>query len=116
MDRPQPARPRHFHSYNGGKVPRAKRKRQASFGGQLLVVSGLAAIAAWNFAPQLTSAWTIASTDPEDVFAIENSAYYLNCSAARAAGAAPIYRGEPGYRDKLDGDSDGIACEPYRGY
>ncbi|WP_240325632.1 excalibur calcium-binding domain-containing protein [Sphingomonas mesophila] len=25
----------------------------------------------------------------------------------------PIHRGEPGYRDKLDGDSDGIACEPY---
>ncbi len=35
--------------------------------------------------------------------------------AARAAGTAPIYRGEPGYRDGLDGDSDGIACEPYRG-
>ena len=34
----------------------------------------------------------------------------------RAAGAAPIYRGQPGYRDGLDGDSDGIACEPYHGF
>lgn len=38
-------------------------------------------------------------------------AFYKNCSAARAAGAAPIYRGQPGYRDKLDRDGDGIACE-----
>lgn len=37
--------------------------------------------------------------------------HYANCAAARAAGVAPILRGEPGYRAKLDGDSDGIACE-----
>lgn len=37
------------------------------------------------------------------------------CNDARAAGTAPIYRGEPGYRDGMDGDGDGIACEPYRG-
>jgi hypothetical protein len=37
--------------------------------------------------------------------------YYKNCTAARAAGAAPIYRGEPGYRAGLDRDNDGIACE-----
>jgi hypothetical protein len=42
-------------------------------------------------------------------------AYYANCDAARAAGVAPIYSGEPGYREELDGDLDGIACEPYRG-
>lgn len=36
------------------------------------------------------------------------------CDDARAAGTAPIYRGEPGYREGMDGDSDGIACEPYR--
>ena len=41
-------------------------------------------------------------------------AYYPNCDAARAAGAAPIYAGEPGYRPPLDADDDGIACEPYR--
>ena len=39
------------------------------------------------------------------------SAYYANCTAARAAGAAPIYRGQPGYRTALDRDRDGIACE-----
>jgi hypothetical protein len=40
-------------------------------------------------------------------------AYFPNCSAARAAGAAPIARGEPGYRAPLDRDGDGVACEPY---
>lgn len=37
--------------------------------------------------------------------------YYPNCAAARDAGAAPIYAGEPGYRGALDRDGDGIACE-----
>ncbi|MFB9392764.1 excalibur calcium-binding domain-containing protein [Streptomyces coeruleoprunus] len=39
------------------------------------------------------------------------SAYYANCSAARAAGAAPLHRGEPGYRSGLDRDNDGVACD-----
>ncbi|MBT0567248.1 DUF1524 domain-containing protein [Williamsia sp. CHRR-6] len=37
--------------------------------------------------------------------------YYENCTAARAAGAAPIRVGEPGYRPKLDRNNDGVACE-----
>lgn len=41
----------------------------------------------------------------------QSNVYYKNCSQARAAGAAPIYRGEPGYRPALDRDNDGIACE-----
>ena len=39
------------------------------------------------------------------------AAYYANCTAARAAGAAPLYAGQAGYRPALDRDSDGIACE-----
>ncbi|MFI5712306.1 excalibur calcium-binding domain-containing protein [Kribbella sp. NPDC051620] len=39
------------------------------------------------------------------------SAYYANCTEVRAAGAAPIHRGEPGYSSKLDRDGDGVACE-----
>lgn len=40
-----------------------------------------------------------------------SSVYYPNCKAARAAGAAPIYAGQPGYRPGLDRDGDGVACE-----
>jgi len=39
------------------------------------------------------------------------SVYYANCSEARAAGAAPLHRGDPGYRSALDRDDDGTACE-----
>jgi hypothetical protein len=40
-----------------------------------------------------------------------SSVYYENCTAVRAAGAAPIHRGEPGYSSRLDRDGDGVACE-----
>lgn len=43
------------------------------------------------------------------------SGAFANCDAARAAGAAPVHRGEPGYGPHLDRDGDGIGCEPYRG-
>lgn len=39
------------------------------------------------------------------------SVYYENCDAARAAGAAPVYAGDPGYGSHLDRDGDGVACE-----
>ncbi|OWQ98367.1 excalibur calcium-binding domain-containing protein [Sphingopyxis witflariensis] len=38
-------------------------------------------------------------------------AFYANCSAARAAGAAPVRRGDPGYGRHLDRDGDGVGCE-----
>ncbi len=37
--------------------------------------------------------------------------YFENCDAARAAGAAPVRRGDPGYRAGLDRDDDGVGCE-----
>jgi endonuclease YncB( thermonuclease family) len=40
--------------------------------------------------------------------------HYRSCREARAAGAAPMYRGNPDYNFALDGDGDGVACEPYR--
>jgi hypothetical protein len=37
--------------------------------------------------------------------------YYKNCDAARAAGAAPVHKGEPGYGKHLDRDGDGTGCD-----
>ena len=37
--------------------------------------------------------------------------FYANCDDAKAAGAAPMYKGDPGYRPELDRDKDGIACD-----
>lgn len=36
---------------------------------------------------------------------------FRNCDAARAAGAAPVRRGDPGYGRHLDRDNDGVGCE-----
>jgi hypothetical protein len=37
--------------------------------------------------------------------------YFDNCSAARAAGAAPVRVGDSGYGRHLDRDGDGVGCE-----
>ena len=88
---------------------------QKTFVGQVVGLSVLAGAVTWQMAPSVESALSQVGKTPEEIAAIELSVYYRNCDAARAAGAAPIYRGQPGYREGLDGDSDGIACEPYRG-
>lgn len=40
-----------------------------------------------------------------------SSGVFANCTAARAAGAAPVRRGDPGYGTHLDRDGDGVGCE-----
>jgi hypothetical protein len=42
---------------------------------------------------------------------VGGSVYYKNCAAVRAAGAAPLRIGDPGYDRHLDRDGDGVACE-----
>ena len=48
---------------------------------------------------------------PADAGSGFGAVYYPNCAAARAAGAAPVRRGEPGYGPHLDRDHDGKGCE-----
>ena len=43
--------------------------------------------------------------------AFGGSGYFPNCTAARAAGAAPVRAGQKGYGSHLDRDGDGIGCE-----
>jgi hypothetical protein len=42
---------------------------------------------------------------------LSSSVYYSDCGDARAAGAAPLRAGEPGYISALDRDGGGVACE-----
>lgn len=42
---------------------------------------------------------------------VRTGAAFANCAAARAAGAAPVRRGDPGYGPHLDRDGDGVGCE-----
>ncbi|WP_118855737.1 excalibur calcium-binding domain-containing protein [Sphingomonas mesophila] len=44
---------------------------------------------------------------------VEASVFYSGCNEVRALGKAPLRMGEPGYRPEMDGDQDGIACEPH---
>ena len=53
----------------------------------------------------------IGSPAPASTAPAAGSVYYANCAAARAAGAAPLHAGDPGYRAALDRDHDGVACE-----
>lgn len=41
----------------------------------------------------------------------DGEVYYRSCAEARAAGAAPLKAGDPGYGRHLDRDGDGVACE-----
>lgn len=41
----------------------------------------------------------------------ETAAYFENCSDVKAAGAAPIAFGDPGWDSKFDRDGDGVGCE-----
>ncbi len=59
----------------------------------------------------VTPAAHASTTTPSPTPTTGSSVYYPNCRAACDAGAAPIYRGQPGYRPPLDRDNDGVACE-----
>lgn len=72
-------------------------------------VVGLAGIAVYQATPSNVL------LSPEEARQREDSIYYRNCEAVRLAGKAPLHRGDPGYREGIDGDSDGVACEPYYG-
>ena len=60
----------------------------------------MASLVEWRVA---SAAWLQVTVDP--------SVYYENGTVARAAGATDIRIGEPGFGPKLDGNSDGDACE-----
>jgi hypothetical protein len=67
--------------------------------------------------PRATGTWSPLPPSPtETPFVMvtqgdDEGVYYASCAEARRAGAAPLHRGDPGYRAKLDSDHDGTACE-----
>ena len=78
--------------------------------GAILTFAGLVGVAAWLIIPMVERA----SLSPAQRETIETSVHYSGCNEVRGLGKAPLYSGQPGYREGMDGDSDGIACEPYR--
>jgi len=73
-------------------------------------------IGAAGLAASISGGWLLtAPAEPATPETRQVTTYYRYCSDARAAGVAPLNRGDPGYRPELDADDDGIACEPYSG-
>jgi hypothetical protein len=88
--------------------------REAGRVGALAVIFGLLAAYGSSLFEALGSSPSSIVPSPSGANFKPAYVHYTNCADARQAGAAPIYAGEPGYRPEMDGDSDGIACEPYR--
>lgn len=80
--------------------------------------SGAPTIAPLNLTDRTSSAeaspgsaqGTASGSSPADP-SPDGSVSYENCDAVRAAGAAPVHRGDPGYGSHLDRDGDGVGCE-----
>lgn len=52
-----------------------------------------------------------AQRPPGKAMTTSGESVFRNCSQVRAAGAAPVRRGDPGHGSHLDRDNDGIGCE-----
>jgi Excalibur calcium-binding domain len=74
----------------------------------------LTAVGIYNLPPITAEEKAVAAANAKAKQAVERSIYYSGCNEVRAAGLAPLYRGDPGYGEHMDGDGDGVACEPYR--
>ena len=77
-----------------------------------LFIGGIAAAPAAPAAPADPNP----STAPGGVKSAETAkpsseVHYATCTDAKAAGATPLRRGQPGYSAALDLDGDGVACE-----
>ncbi|WP_072688927.1 GmrSD restriction endonuclease domain-containing protein [Rhodococcus marinonascens] len=64
-----------------------------------------------DLAPIASPAPVVPDPAPYVDTAPQSDVYYKNCSAARAAGAAPVRIGQAGYGTHLDRDGDGVGCE-----
>jgi len=54
------------------------------------------------------------SAQPVRMFSPQPDQHFRNCDQAHAAGRYNIRISDPSYRSRMDGDGDGIACEPPR--
>jgi hypothetical protein len=97
-------------------LAKQRRQRRLSVGKTIVgaIMAGAAAGTSIAFAEGAIAPARLGDL-PSYVAPSDTSVFYRRCDDARWAGAAPIYRGQPGYRPALDSDRDGIACEPYLG-
>ena len=82
------------------------------------VILGAAGGIAWTDLPSAERASPRAATSAPVLrlaaSATDPKVHYSGCNEVRALGKAPLHKGDPGYSESMDGDGDGIACEPHR--
>lgn len=109
---------RHYPRNDFQRGPRRRRKRPVErrettmqttvrYGG-LAVLAGLGIALGANAWDKHTARQAILAKLPAGY-------QFSGCNAVREMGLDPLYSYEPGYSERMDGDGDGIACEPYRG-
>src|SRR5690349_17879345 len=64
---------------------------------------------AWATGQPASTNWTAATKPAQPVV---QTVTYSGCDEVRALGKAPLFSDQPGYRSDMDGDGDGVACEP----
>ena len=65
----------------------------------------------WATGQPASTNWTAATKSSSPVV---QTVTYSGCDEVRALGKAPLFSDQPGYRSDMDGDGDGVACEPIR--
>jgi hypothetical protein len=103
-----------FRQYWTAQNYRYRRQRLLEWLGlaALVAVGGCAALWAFlAYGPALPSLPALSFGSSPSVAQVRSIGPFRNCAAARAAGAAPLRWGQPGYAPHLDADGDGIACE-----
>ena len=106
------AEPFHYQRPPGPDRRAARERARAPFTVFLpgLIIGGLV-----GYALTIDDPKTIMALPARAYSVLHGSPYYLNCAQARMMGAAPLYRGQPGYSKRLDTDGNGVACEPFFG-
>jgi Excalibur calcium-binding domain len=113
--------PEHFDQYHQAK----QRQQEVSGAAKILGVATLGGIALGCLVGLYQGGYLSQASSNARAFSAslgltrrstpKSGDYWSGCDDARAAGVTPLYSGEPGYKTEMDGDSDGIACEPYHG-
>ncbi|GAA4761954.1 excalibur calcium-binding domain-containing protein [Novosphingobium ginsenosidimutans] len=106
--------PRHRRNPPEHTTPRVPLLLQAALLGSVIGIGSLAFTA--NGRAILSAGLRPAAAPDGQTREPQAGDYWENCAAARRAGVSSINASEPGYRDDMDGDGDGVACEPYNGY
>jgi Excalibur calcium-binding domain len=98
-----------FRQYWTAQNRRYRRQRLVRQLGLSALVAGGGCAAVWavlSYGPALPLSFNSSSSAAQVSYGP-----FRSCADARAAGAAPLRRGQPGYAYHLDADGDGIACE-----